>query len=116
MSLVDGGLVENLPIEVLPEGPVLAVSVQIDLDREGRKRRIPLVLPLFSNSYAILRKTIAIMIAQNENRSVASRPNVLCLRIGKNEIGYYAFNRFKELISAGKSVADTQLDEFFAPK
>lgn len=103
-KLVDGGLTENLPIEVLPkEIDVIAVSVQMPLRKKTIKKST-FFFPngtVFSNSYQILRKTIGIMIAQNEIRSLASRENIILIQPKREDIDFYDFKNIQPMIEAG---------------
>ena len=73
MHLVDGGIVENLPIRALKNThPVVAVSVQMSIEKRVRSKKT-LLFPngtLFSNSYGVLRKMVGIMMYQNELHSI----------------------------------------------
>lgn len=108
-SLVDGGLVNNLPIEVLPLWSVIAVSAMRDLSRKIHFRHSIFSLDwqktIFSNGYNILQKTIDIMLAQNEARSVISRGEVLYIRPKFDTLDYYEFSKYKEFIQSGYQAA-----------
>lgn len=113
--LVDGGLVENLPIGLLPrEIDTIAVSVQIPIEKR-KKREKNFLFPqwtLIGNSYTILRRTMSIMMTQNEIHSLASKPNIILLKPEKSEIDYYDFTKVDELITEGYRVASV-LDTYF---
>lgn len=108
-NLVDGGLTANLPIEVLPDGPVIAVSSMRDLTRKVHYRTKLFSLDwqktLFSNGYNLVQKTIDIMLSQNENRSVISRKNVIYIRPEFDGLDYYEFHKYKSFIESGYSKA-----------
>lgn len=108
-SLVDGGLVNNLPIEILPLGHVIAVSAMRDLSRKIHFKHSLFSLDwqktIFSNGYNILQKTIDIMLSQNEARSVISRKDVLYVRPKFDTLDYYEFSRYKEFIQSGYEAA-----------
>jgi NTE family protein len=61
MHLVDGGIIENLPIGVLlTDHPVVAISVQIDIKKRVRIKK-SFFFPngtMLSNSYGIIRKMV----------------------------------------------------------
>ncbi|GAB0174741.1 MAG: patatin-like phospholipase family protein [Candidatus Altimarinota bacterium] len=103
--LVDGGLTANLPIEILPEGEVIAVSAMRDLSRKVHYRTKIFSLDwqntLFSNGYHLMQKTIDIMLSQNENRSVLSRKKVHYIRPEFDGLDYYEFGKYKAFIESG---------------
>lgn len=104
MSLVDGGLVANLPIEFAPKDEkIIAVSVQMSVKKSGEKESKWLSLDKtpFVRTYIVLRKAVGIMITQNELASIASRKDVLVLKPGRDDVEYYDFKKADELIEAG---------------
>lgn len=107
--LVDGGLVNNLPIEILPPWLVIAVSAMRDLTRKIHFKHSIFSLDwqktIFSNGYNILQKTIDIMLSQNEARSVVSREEVLYIRPKFDTLDYYEFSKYKEFIQSGYQAA-----------
>lgn len=104
-TLVDGGLTANLPIEVLPEGEVIAVSAMRDLSRKVHYRTKIFSRDwqntLFSNGYHLMQKTIDIMLSQNEKRSVTSRSHVHYIRPEFDGLDYYEFRKYKAFIESG---------------
>lgn len=102
---MDGGLVNNLPVEVLPVGPVIAVSALRDISRkiEYTKNLLSFEIPvgLFGNSYSILQKTIDIMLSQNEERSLVSRSDILYIHPAYTNLDYYEFHKYEKFIRAG---------------
>lgn len=102
-SLVDGGIVANLPIEFAPKDKkAIAVSVQMSLTKSSKKESKSLFgdkTPFF-HTYILLRKAVGIIIAQNELASIASRKDVLVLKPGRDDIEYYDFKKADELIEA----------------
>jgi NTE family protein len=97
MHLVDGGIIENLPIgTLLTDHPVIAVSVQIDIQKRVRIKK-SFFFPngtMLSNSYGIIRKMVGIMMVQNELRSIQSRESsILLIQPGRDDIDYYDFNK-----------------------
>lgn len=66
---------------------------------------------IFSNGYNILQKTIDIMLAQNEARSVVSRRDVLYIRPKFDGLDYYEFHKYKELIHSGYEASQIFLSE-----
>ena len=74
--LVDGGIMENLPIWVIhPDGTML------------------------SNSYGVLRKMVGIMMTQNEIRSIERRWTVVLIRPERDDIDYYDFKKMNLMIA-----------------
>ncbi len=108
MHLVDGGIIENLPIEVIESNyPVIAVSVQLDITKKIKVKK-SFLFPngtMLSNSYGIIRKMVGIMIAQNELRSIHSRESVLLIRPWREDIDYYDFKKMNIMINEGYKVA-----------
>ena len=111
--LVDGWLTANLPIEVLPEGRVIAVSAMRDITKKiSYKRRLFSLdwqKTIFSNGYTILRKTIDIVIIQNEKRSIMSRPDILYIRPDFADMDYYEFHKYPLFIESWYRAAKTLL-------
>ena len=90
----------NLAIEdALPWLPVIAVSVQIQefLDSTGGMSSL-FTEGFFSTTYQVLRKTIQLMMLQNEEQSRACNTQALVIQVGRDDIEYYNFNRVDELI------------------
>lgn len=110
--LVDGGLTSNLPIEEAHEqNEIIAVSVQMDI-REVKRLPKKLIFPWgtpVSHAYGTIRKTLAIMMAQNEKASLTSRPDTLLIRPGREDIEYYEFKKVDPMIEAGYEVAKDSL-------
>ncbi|MDD2693300.1 MAG: patatin-like phospholipase family protein [Candidatus Gracilibacteria bacterium] len=104
MSLVDGGIVANLPIEFATEDEkVIAVSVQMSVRKSVKKESKKLFFEKtpFIHTYILLRKAVGIMITQNESVSIASRKNLLLIRPGRDDIDYYNFKKADALVEAG---------------
>lgn len=104
MSLVDGGIVANLPIEFAPEDQkVIAISVQMSVRRSVKKESKGIFFEKtpFIHTYVLLRKAVGIMITQNENHSIISRENVLIIRPWRDDIDYYDFKKADALVEAG---------------
>jgi predicted acylesterase/phospholipase RssA len=104
-GLFDGGLTSNLPVELLPEGRVVAVSAMRDLSREMKYHRrifsFDWQKTIFSNTYYILQKTIDIMLSQNEARSIISRKDVIYIRPTFDDLDYYEFHKYPLFIQSG---------------
>jgi NTE family protein len=108
MHLVDGGIVENLPIQVIQNNhPIIAVSVQIDISKRVKVKK-SFLFPngtMLSNSYGIIRKMIGIMMIQNELRSIQSREDILLIKPGRDDIDYYDFKKMNIMINEGYRAA-----------
>lgn len=102
MHLVDGWIMENLPIQAIQDTEkIIAISVQMNIAKKITKKK-SLLFPngtMFTNSYNILRKTIGIMMYQNELQSIRTSRDVILIRIGREDIDYYQFNKIKPLIT-----------------
>ncbi len=100
--LVDGGIMENLPIWVIQsDGPVIAVSVQIDIKKRIRVKK-SFLFPdgtMLSNSYGVLRKMVGIMMTQNEIRSIERRWTVVLIRPERDDIDYYDCKKMNLMIA-----------------
>lgn len=103
MELVDWWIVNNLPIEVLDNKNVVAVSVLRDIARKFDTKFKVLGFEIKHNifwmSYQILQKSIDIMMKQNEDRSkLTQEKNIIFLHPKFSWIDYYEFNKFDEII------------------
>lgn len=111
-TFVDGGLTSNLPIEEAREkNEIIAVSVQMDVTKVKRlsKRLIfPGGTPV-SHAYGMIRKTLAIMMAQNEKSSLATRSDALLIRPEREDIEYYDFKKVDLMIQAGYEAAKSSI-------
>ncbi len=109
MHLIDGGIVSNLPIEYAPKGIwVIAVSVQVYGEVIKKESIFPFIANgPFASTYNTLRKTIQIIMQRNEEKSILSRDDLHLLRIWRNDIDYYEFNRASELIAEGYLVSES---------
>lgn len=109
-AYVDGGLVNNLPVEILPEGKVVAVSALRDIGRriEYTRNLLSFDIPvgLFGNSYSILQKTIDIMLSQNEQRSLESRRDVMYVHPKYTNLDYYDFHKYEKFITSGYEASE----------
>jgi NTE family protein len=113
--LVDGGLTNNLPIEDLPTGAVIASSALRDLSRPIQYHRrvwgINWKKTIIGNSYALIQKMIDIVFSQNEARSVQSRKEILYILSKFDHLDYADFHKYKEFIKAGY-VASSTIESF----
>ena len=95
----------NLPVEILPDGRVIAVSALRDITRQIQYSRnllsFEIPVGLVGNSYSILQKTIDIMLSQNEERSLVSRPDIFYVHPKYTNLDYYEFHKYEKFIQAG---------------
>ena len=112
MHLVDGGIMENLPISVIRENlDVIAVSVQMPINKRIRIKK-SFLFPngtMISNSYGVLRKMVGIMMHQNEEFSIKSRENIIIIRPEREDIDYYNFKKMDIMIDEWYRVANNIL-------
>jgi hypothetical protein len=105
--------VNNLPIEVLPAGKVIAVSAMRDpLRRISYRRKIFSInwqKAIFANGYSIIQKTIDIVLAQNESQSVRSRKDVTYIRPEFDNLDYYDFSKYLQFIESGYKKAQQSI-------
>lgn len=108
-ELVDWWIVNNVPVEVLKNDNVLAISVLRDvsrpLDTKLKVLWFEVKHNLFGMSYQILQKSIDIMMKQNEDRSFNCDKNVIWLHPEFPGIDYYEFHKFDEIINIGYEAA-----------
>ncbi|MBX9809388.1 patatin-like phospholipase family protein [Candidatus Gracilibacteria bacterium] len=113
MHLVDGGIMENLPIKILnPNYPVIAVSVQMSISKRVRNKK-SFLFPngtMLSNSYGLIRKMVGIMMYQNELNSIETRSDILVIRAEREDIDYYEFNKMKQMIDEGYRISTPIVD------
>ncbi|MDD2516194.1 MAG: patatin-like phospholipase family protein [Candidatus Gracilibacteria bacterium] len=102
---IDGGVVNNLPIEVLDSKNIIAVSVLRNIDRpistEMKIFGINFNKNLFGTGPQIIQKTLDLMMEQNEKRSLESKKNIILIYPNFPEVDYYEFNKYKEIIEIG---------------
>ena len=104
-ELVDGILTNNLPIEHLPPGFVIASSALRDLKRPIKYKRrvwgIEWQKTIIGNAYSYTQKVIDIVSHQNEARSVWSRKDVLYIISEFDQLDYLDFLSYDQFIAAG---------------
>lgn len=110
-QIVDGWVVANLAVEeALPWKKIIAVSVQMPIKtmkkNKSKKKAFFNIENPFWNTYLILRKTINIMITQNELKSITSRNNVCFFQLAHPEVDYHDFKKSKKLINAGYMMSE----------
>lgn len=101
---VDGWITENLPTSVLPKGKILAISVQIPI--KFMKKKAPWKLDfwtngIIANSFSLIRRTIGIMMLENEKRSKMIHEYIISPKIEAYDIDYYDFRNMDKMIDAG---------------
>lgn len=115
MHLVDGWIVENLPISSLSHDfPVIAISVQLDVTNRIRKKK-SLLFPngtMFGNSYLILRKMVSIMMFQNELRSLELYSWTHLIRPMREDIDFYDFWKMSPMIEEWYRVSESLVSYF----
>ncbi|EKE29776.1 MAG: Phospholipase, patatin family [uncultured bacterium (gcode 4)] len=115
-EFVDGWLINNLPIEVLAEKNILAVSVLRDISRPLKSKLkfmgFEMKHNVFWMNYQILQKAIDIMMKQNEDRSLHSWKNVILLHPNFPWIDYYEFNKYDEIINIWYKWAHSEKEKF----
>ena len=115
IEYIDGGITANLPIEVLPKWPVIAVSALRDITRPIKHKtkifnwEVP--IGIFAHTYQVMQKTIEIMLLQNESRSILSRKNILYIRPKFDTLDYYEFDKYLYFIKAGY-IASSEIENF----
>lgn len=99
MVLVDGGIVQNIPVEVAREmgaQTVIAVALQTPDAKVEQLKSLP----------DILRQTVSVAIAQNERRSLASAD--LVISVDTRNFSGTDYAKWKQIIQAGYEAARAQ--------
>jgi NTE family protein len=102
MVLVDGAIVQNIPVEVAREMGAKTV-IAVALESPGTK---PGELKSLSD---ILRQTISVAITQNERRSLASAD--LVISVDTRKFSGTDYTKWQELIQAGYDAAKSKAAE-----
>lgn len=102
MVLVDGGLVENIPVDAVRNmgaQTVIAVSLEIAQSKPDQIKSLP----------DVLRQTVAVAVLQNERRSLASANLVIDVDTRK----FYGtdYSQWREIIKAGYEAAQKMAPE-----
>ena len=113
-DMIDGGIVNNLPIEEMKSKNIIAVSVLRDVARKINKKINILWLEVDKTfvgiNYQIIQKTIDIMMKQNEDRSLEFwNKNVILIRPKFSTIDYYEFHKYEEIIEIWYKTAKKEL-------
>jgi predicted acylesterase/phospholipase RssA/CRP-like cAMP-binding protein len=102
--LVDGGVLNNLPIEVMleaHEGPVVAVDVLArGAPGRGRNRQLPTIVETLARSSTLASRSNADL--QRERAALPIVPDL-------QGIGLLEFKRFDEIVDAGRRAAHVAL-------
>lgn len=108
-EFVDGGIVNNLPVEVLHNRNIITISVLRDISRPLETNYKLLGFELKHNmlwmGYQILQKSIDIMMEQNERKSLETKKNLISLHPIFPWIDYYEFHKYDEIIKMGYETA-----------
>jgi len=104
--LVDGGLLDPLPIDIaykakLKSPIVIASSVWSPLKRENFKKNFGVI--------AILRRSIKIMEDTIYKQSIKEAENLVLIKPKVENYGFWDYDKAKELISLGKEAAKEKL-------
>lgn len=104
---IDGGFISNLPIEVLEEKNVIAVSAikRFIWPIKERKRNIlgfNVPLNFFEMNYQILQRAILLMMEQNEEKSLKTEgKNILFVKPDFWNLDFFDFHKTKEFVELG---------------
>jgi len=96
MVLVDGGLVENIPVDVVREmgaRTVIAVSLEVPKTKPSELKTIS----------DVLRQSVSVVIADNERRSL--RHADLHIAVDTTKFSVADYSKWKEIIQAGYAAA-----------
>lgn len=102
-SYIDGGIVNNLPIEVLDWNDIIAVTALKKWNEEMKMKRkvfwIDFNVWFISHNFQILQRTVILMMKQNEERSIHTpNKNIICIKPNYGKLEFYSFNKVDELI------------------
>ncbi len=113
--LVDGGLVDNLPIDLVPEGyKIIAVKVTPknntvvlplkDLNVKNPLKRTALYFNLLS-------KTFSIVLSRTERHSSSKKDDVILIHPSLDEFSYSSFKEYKKIVNTGYVSAKKALEK-----
>lgn len=113
MLLVDGGVLDNIPVDFAiktkPDDKVLAVDVNARIPNEKPKNRQPKKnLSLFRLSNQV----ISLMTETLGNLKLKENPPDFTIKISRHSCELYAFYKAKEQIELGRKCAREQLKNF----
>ena len=96
MVLVDGGILENIPVEVVRDmGAQLVIAVALETPKAKPEQ--------FKSVADVLRQSVSIAIAQNERRSLALADIVIS--VDTTRFSGTDYEKWKEIIQAGCGAA-----------
>lgn len=100
---VDGGVVSNLPIEVLSWKDIIAVSASKQIMWELKKRKKVLGFDVrawfFDINFQILQRSLLFLMKQNEVSSLNTKwKNIIFIKPDTKDIDIYSFNKVDEII------------------
>ncbi len=100
---IDGGVINNLPIEALEWKDIIALSVaQKIIGPIPKKKKKKFSLNPFAIDFQILQRAILLMMVQNEEISLATVwKNIFLLRPDFWKLGFFDFHKVKEFVEIG---------------
>jgi NTE family protein len=102
MVLVDGGILENIPVEVVRDmGAQLVIAVALETPKAKPEQ--------FKSVADVLRQSVSIAIAQNERRSLALADIVIS--VDTTRFSGTDYEKWKEIIQAGYEAAQGKAQE-----
>ncbi len=106
-KFVDGGLISNLAVEEAENPDIIAVSIIKNIKKEDINYKPSWLFGKGrSSKLKILQKSIQIMIKENENHSLKQTDkNIIFLSPSFDNIEYYDFWKYKEIINKGYNYA-----------
>jgi len=99
MVLVDGGVLENIPVEAVRDmgaDVVIAVALRTETPKPDQ----------FKSLFDVMRQTVSVAIAKNEQRSLAKADVVIS--VDTRRFSPTDYQRWKEIIDAGYQAAKAQ--------
>jgi NTE family protein len=100
--LVDGGLVENIPIEVVREmGAEIKIAVSLETPRPNTAQ--------FNSIFSVLRQAVSVAIVQNERRSVSQAD--LVITVNTQKYSGTDYTKAADLIRAGYEAAQAKAQD-----
>lgn len=102
---VDGGITNNLPIDVLRSKNCIWVSALKKVTGELQTTKKFLWLRVsngfFNMNYQILHRTILLMMKQNEDSSMEKKKDAIIISPNFGDLDYYSFNKIDEFVEVG---------------
>jgi len=114
--LVDGWVLNNLPIEILDWDDVIAVSVIKRVASNLKLKRnilwIDMHVWFFNLNYQIIQRSLLLLMRQNERASIKyTQKNVMVIKPDPWELECYNFNKLDELVEKGYNEASLILKD-----